>query len=449
MPEGHPTESFEQAPKITQKKESGFPKDVGGRMDAILGSFNIPTRASIMLIAGSKGDSNVDLDSLIKSLRDLLSGSEMDHIKRSTVLEHCRNLCKAGFLKKEFALGSSGEETSFHVTEAGRKYGMPTAAYMLLYQLDHGFSLYPIFSRSQQSRHEEYRVPWTRARILKSLEEGPKRETDIFVEIKLPLKTIGPSLPVLAEAGVIEYSAVTPQTYKTQVEYKLLEDHVPLSDLKSTKQTIFRSEIILKETARISLSLKDKNIPITAANILQHFPEEVKARWTNSKTLQHEISRALSDLTRQNFLKRGMFRGGETQSNAALTEKGIIVLDLIHALENSCKDGPELLELQNVVLPQVMKTLGFLTRETADLYYPYSYGFQFREGGSERRAQLLQALAKADSQKGITIQDIAKKVGAKVKTINADLRLLLKTGEVARVNRNSVYYYYQNKSEAA
>jgi len=428
MPEGEINPTIE-TPAIT-KKETDFPKDTAGRMDAIIGSFNIPLRASTLLVAGTQ--ENPTVYSLTKSLCGLLLGSEMGYIDKTAVTQYCLSLCKAGFLREE-----SG---NFYLTDAGKKYGMPAAAYTLLYQVDHGFSLYPIFGISN-SKNKERKSPWTRAKVLKSLESGPKREADIISE-GFP-HSVAKSFERLATAGAIEYSSVTPQTYKTQVEYKLPESHPSLSELELKGDP--RPEL-LKEVAKTTLILKDKNVPITAINLLQHLPRELRARWDNL-VLQGEISRAFSELTRQGFLDRGIFKGGEIQSNATLSEKGRSTLSLIHALEEACQDGPALQEFQNVILPQVLRSLGVITRETADLYYPHSVSFLLREGGKKRLGDLQEALGKA-TQEGLTQYDIAKELGANPYTVGKDLRFLVKAGNIVRVKRNNVFYYLPGEEAA-
>lgn len=417
-----------------ERRETEFPSDIDGRMEAILSSFNAAPKASTHLLLTK---SMIDPLSLNRLFRGLMRETMIRDLRDGTASSYCQDsLCRIGLVAKEINFDYFGKEVlaGFIPTVAGETYGWPIAAFFLSFEKEHGFSLYPIFGQSQQGRGE-HRAPLTRAKILKFLIDGKKRQVDLCIELGINHQLASSSLKALKKAGVIDYSSMNPQTGREQVAYAVSGEVLP-SEVKPVRQKKRFTNTII----RICQGLTDERKEITQANVYDRLPRSFK-KGKKPRNVRTAVTRVLVGLAdKQGFLKRGKFKGRGVYSEIELTEKGRTLVDeLILPLENALSDGMTLGEWQKVVLPNVMMDFQEHSKVGADLYYPYSKSYQVahRQEWQDNAMFALHGVGR----KGISAQELSELLGIGEMACGNFLKSLVGERTARREMRNGVYYY--------
>lgn len=412
------------------RKESEFPSNIEGRMEAILSSFNVSPKTVTMLLLS---EAITDPSSLSRTFRDTVVGSSISEFDVKTASSYChQSLCPIGLVAEEITLDYYGHDKiiGFALTRAGSEYGQPIAAFFLDFERKNGISLYPIFGQTQKARGE-HRGPINRAQILKELQEGEKREVEIATQLGISIKTTGNSLTALQRAGVISYHSVKTHTGREKISFTPTEMDI------TKVQPIPHSVALTRDIVGLCQTLSQEGISVTTSSIYDHLPQKYKRR----RYLNNAISGVLSGLAEQGFLERIRgFKMKERQSTAKLTEKGrLLVEELIIPLEDALSDGSSLQMLRSQVLPQVRRDLPVYARETANLYYAHSRSFGSKGGKEERQTHVLSYLLL--KPEGVSIEELSTELGKSPFTIRDDLKYLMKEGQIVRIKKRGVTYY--------
>lgn len=425
----------------TRKQETGFPQDLDGRMEVILSSFNTSPETTTILIFPP--DSEVNGEFLIPEFRKQTLGSKIADFSRIHVAEYCTyTLIPMGLVEEKTALDYYGTEKTvgLALTQAGKKYGRPAAAFIIDFETRNDFSIFPIFGQTSTPREGETRAPLNRTKILKylnSLKDSDPAPSNIEIARKLEMNpiTVANSLRALRRAGTVDYEAVTPHTRKKQVYYVLKENGVPLDNLKSVRQIA----TLTKQIAKTCLELVSKNIVISAKNIFDHLPTNITHAQT--RNLLVEINRILSGLTEQNFLERGIYKGAKKLSNAKITDKGrIVVEELIKPFEDALSDGPMLEKMQQEILPKVLENLHNYIVISGNLYYPHSNSAKIQEWPVVESNML--SLVLGSRTNGIDAREVSEKVGCSPKAARKYLNNLTTQGSARKKRVNGVFLYF-------
>lgn len=416
-----------------QRREVPFPRDLDGKLEAIFASFNASPKAAVQLILS---ESVTGRDDLNREFRRLTVGTSLESFHNDTASRYTEDsLCRIGLVAKGVILDLFGHEKviGYALTRSGKRYGQPAAAKMLEFESQNGFSLSPIFGKTQLSKGDR-RAPLTRAKILRFLNGGTKREIDIAVALGVNHELVRSSCVALAEAGAVEFDSIKPQTGEDQVSFEL-------GDIGKLNP---KSDVVLtRKIAQICMELAKNGEQITQSSVFSMLPE---GRNRSPKSLAINISHALNDLAEnQGFLKRGKYRGAETLSVIKLKDKGIVIVEeLIEPILNMLANGDQLHEFTANVLPRVKGNLEHYVKETVDLYYPYSKSYAIEDKSNRKRM----VMAGLDMGK-ITAQQLATKLGMNAGTCGKDLQYLIRKGIATRQKINGVFYYNLRKNHKA
>ncbi len=416
------------------RQEVKFPAALEGRMEAILASLNSAPKAAVLLLLS---ESLIDTASLNKAYVDTASGSQMP-IKRDMAESYCRDsLCRIGLVSEEVAIDYFGQEKSvgFKLTRAGEIFGLPAAALVLDFETSHNFSVYPVLGQSMLARGE-HRAPITRAKTIKSLAKGERRQIDICLELGINHERARSSLIALRNAGVVEYTSFTPQTGENQVSFSInKEDAVEANQVRGKRE--FTDAVI--GAAR---TLDQQGLPITQAAVFELVQGAGGA--ATEKNVRTLISQTLTDLAdRQHFLTRIQFKGREIYSSIKLTDKGkTIAIEFLAPLEDLLTDtGSETLKrVRDQILSKVLaNTQGYAVRGI-DLYYPYSRSFS--ASNQDKVRLTVESVLSRQRGAGITSQQLGKNLKLGELKTRRILLSMIESGKAKRKLRNGVFYYF-------
>lgn len=418
--------------KILEKE---FPKDPWERFGMLLSALNISTKDGALLLLGRSLTPTTDLEEMFYSL---YKGTEIANFSHKTAPGYChQSLCPIGLVAQEITQDSWGKEKiiGYMITDAGEQYGQPVATAILDFEKRNGFSLYPILGGTAKAPGASIRAPFLRGKILLSLRGGVKRESDIATELKLSASTIGGALAELSQAEVISYNALSLATGKVQVVYVL-------GDTEVLTKPVWGDRALTKEVVIIAKQITEQRMSITEANVFPLLTEDIRKR-RKERWLRKRIAITLSGLAIQGYLKRGEFKGGETESHAWLTPKGEVIEEFLRDLLDAVSDGPTLARLRQELLPKVKNKLSEYARVAGELYYPYSRSAMVKEH-NYHRARIQEII---QSQPNLTVDDMGENLereGLKLskRFLRNVLLELTNRHRVARENRKGVYYYY-------
>ncbi len=369
------------------------------------------------------------------------------HKVKDRAISYCReSLCDVGLLAEEWAIDEYGVQSllGFGVTERGKKIGIPTALSVLWYESKTNQSLFSVLGHTSSSG--ETRAPLNRARILDYMIRHPYevREVDLATALGLTQGVVEDNLMSLNNHKIIDYKALNLQTGRTQVRYEKIKDK-NLSDADSYPGFSLLYNQIIK-------MLEETDGPHSADDIFGGLPDKIKKNWREIG-LRSKISRILSKISKQGFLKRvGGFRGHEKYSDACLTLKGkSLYFQVVYpVLLFSSGRNPSKNHLS--YLQEISGSYVTFARNSAEFYYPHSASSKQRKS-RKNRLQVVEMLQNSPDQ-SFTLQDLSEKVGLNADTIRLffkpqtpesleiTLRLNRETSvTVQREKRKGVWYF--------
>lgn len=413
-----------------------FPQNREGQANALLSILNIGPKAAILLLLPHRKDTYLPNADIVESFKKVYKSTEFSDVHHTTSRGYCDTLCNVGLVAQKYTIDSFGKEESvgYGLTEAGRKF-RDLAAFRLHFENKNKISLFTAFGSTQTSSVTGNHAPHIRARILKLLAaaDKPLREADICEQLEIKQVNAGHSLKALKMANVIEYQSVTPAT---QVAYAHGNFGVELQQ----PQKKFGKELFDK-VAVACRELANESLAITQANVFEKVPEDIKSRWSE-KPLRDNIPTILSHLARQGFLKRGQFKGGETQSQTQINEKGRVA-NKFSEIFLKFLDGDEktVKWIKNEILPNVTNDLYRYIAGSIELYYPYSMAAKMRSA-VQNRAKIIELIVAIP---GINIPNLFTQLNLNEQRIRTHLLQALNQREVYRERVNGVYGWYPAK----
>ncbi|EKD65657.1 MAG: hypothetical protein ACD_50C00024G0004 [uncultured bacterium] len=423
---------YNQIESSGRRVEQEFPKNGDERLNALLGSFNMPTKAVVQQLLPYNG--YISPDALVRDFREVFKGTELASFDSKSIISYCFNtLCPIGLVAQEYTIEYFGKDklVGFGLTEAGAKYGIPAACLALYFENERKQSLYPTFGAIHKKNSEEQRTPHTRAKILWLLNECPNlTEKEVARELGINNSTVKNSLVALKNAGVIDYKSITPNTGKTQVTYT--KGELPEAEVKKVGSRVSLTQDVVRFCEELINDGKD----ITQDAVFIKFPEEVRGKY---KALRRDINITLSGLAHQEFLQRGQFIGGKIQSHAQITEKGKAIVSgfltpLIGLLQ---EDNATRHWLEREIVPVVTRDLKAYAQNSGELYYPHSPSF-LRKQFQENIGRLREILSV--SSKPLTNVELSEIIGIHQSTVRAYLNKTL-ASELQIEERKGVCYY--------
>jgi len=312
-----------------------FPKNPEERLAAILAGFaNSETKAITLLL----------LEEGPKTPSDLWQ-EFLDSTDRCWKLHHeapkaycTKSLVPIGMVAEELfmSMGVLEFTVGYTVTEAGKHYGQPIAAFLLKKAVEYKQSFYPIFGPTHSCGTS--RAPFRRAKILEFIVQSPDplRVIDIENLSFLKRNVVGRHLQALDEAGLIRYYSVdTEESGFARYQWQ------PKSRFEEVKP-VWHFSWLTPQVAQILAQEKKAMNRQDVQEILQGlFPEKIFN--------ESIISSILCGLYEQGLVS-ARFQGGKRQSEIKLLEKGEQVYqEILLPIREALNDGPTLEKMRSLL----------------------------------------------------------------------------------------------------
>lgn len=290
-------------------KEGEFPTDPEKRFEAVFAAIGNSEAKCLTLLCLS--DTLVTKQELWRRFNELSENAWV--ASRSVQATYCRaSLIPIGLVAEESFVrqGTSNLAVGFRLTEMGKKYGVPVAAFLLEKSVGLLASLDEIFGKTGSSSFVRSVV--TRTKILEYLYEQTTtvRRNDIADSLGMLKESVSGHLKKLNEIGLVDYASVNFEK-KGHVTYKL-DDNA----FREQVETVGSEASITKEIADLIFELGEVNGDIIFVAIRN------KHANANEQSLRNRINNTLSGLSAQGICKRTQFKGAEIHSEASLTEVG-------------------------------------------------------------------------------------------------------------------------------
>lgn len=325
------TKKFHGKVKVLEERENPFPDDLEGRLNAITNAVNTELKTLTLLHLDDRyvGENEIRL-----RLRDSV-GNGVYLPMASSFAGYCSHsllpigAVAEGDIQIINARGLS-EFTGYKLTEAGKKYGRPIAAFTLDYVLRTGKSMFEIFGSTASSG--KTRSPLNRIKILEHLGNGEELRTSDLTgplqtnNIQLLLGNIKP----LSEIGFVDYESIGDVEGKCFVVYQWVKGKKP-EDVKP-----YAGDLSL--TPKVSEALF----------VMEHLNSE-EARILVGRERPSDTSRILSYLVKEGFAKRISEFTKDERSRIRLLESGKQFLnEWVESVKDALQDGDSLTEMQKL-----------------------------------------------------------------------------------------------------
>lgn len=311
-----------------------FPDDLDSRLNAVLNVVNTELKSATLLHLDNRPADKHEIKARVRGTigrGNYLPGTYC-------FLAYCRTtLFPIGMVAREEITRDEGDSISvgYSLTDAGRKYGLPIAAFSLRYAVDNDLSLFTILGSTASSG--EVRSPIVRARIIKALADKDLSEIELkrlslphrasFRAISCSSIVINHIIP-LQEAGLIDFISESDDVAGVAIHF------VPT--LKQGTPTPFRRNTLLTQKVLNHLNLRDSLTSSETASFLGH------SRSSDSLNI-------LNHLFRQGFAERSKPIGKYSFNNStlvSLNKRGRLFIDeYLVPVENALTNGTSLNEL--------------------------------------------------------------------------------------------------------
>ncbi len=317
--------------EVIEHKENQFPTDKEGRLNAILNVVNTELKTITLL---HLGDSPIDHHDIKRKMRETVGdGIYLPNDSRNFESYCSQTFYPIGAVAKETILRDTGDTTYFGycLTDAGRRYGLPIAAFTLDYAVRGSRSMFTILG-STSSPLGRKRAPLSRINILKELRKGDLRVTDLERKIGISDTSIVNGLVQLKRQKLVSFESVeevergTGQVCYEWMNGKRIEDVKPCyTDLILTRELA----LLLKERGRL-----------TSSEAFSEFQGKRKDIRTFTNVLGYLVREGVANTVKWT---------GTRYSDARITNAGKSVLaDYIDLVESALTDGPELNRMQRI-----------------------------------------------------------------------------------------------------
>jgi DNA-binding MarR family transcriptional regulator len=281
----------------------------------------------------------------------------------------------------------------YKITDAGKRYGVPTALLAIDWMSKNMTSMYNIFSTTHT--HGETRAPYNVYRILKLLNENEfLRQVDLYSKMGISSGSIFAHCTRLSETGLIEVETGT-------ATYKIIKHEY--------------GDVWHKEKIESILKGKDE---ITTRDI------------SDGGYSNKSFSYVIGELLEKGIIERTKWKSDEKMTEVRITELGKkFVNEFIEPLES-------LLSNETVTLPRIDKN-------------DISIAMRVAKESSACYNRKSSVLRKGDVESivynfviGIPAKDVAAQSNTSYPTAYSILNMLCEERRIARVKEKGKYYYY-------
>lgn len=250
---------------------------------------------------------------------------------RATVPNYCQQTLEPIGLVAEADViknGSNEHIAGYRLTEAGRKFGQPVAAFLLQQSQQFKFSLIEIFGIT--STAGKNRAVLNRARILEnlSLTSNPS-VNDISIYLGIEGSTISSHLQYLVKLGIVNFESISAEN-PGQVKYKIIE----------AAQSTRGSKVIDALPAKILKVISTREVVSLDEVARSLYPDYQNEPFT---VFRRRLSVYMAGLENEGACKRIELQGN-LRSKASLNETGVkIVSEVIEPIKQALSVNENLL----------------------------------------------------------------------------------------------------------
>lgn len=333
-----------------QTREKPFPEDLEGRLNSILNVVNTELKTATIL---HLDDVPAEGKKIRRRLKQNIGRNYLPQGR--TFNNYCHaTLLPIGMIAEEVTIQEDAENVvvGYRLTEAGKKYGLPIAAFTLDWVYMHDQSLFEILGPTGSKGKS--RSPENRIKILEELGKGNAlREADLVRIIWNSKKgSLTSHLNQLKKTGLIQFDSCG-EMNKPIIVYRHMRDLEDSERICGAKTFPRRIVKLLKEKG---------NLTTPEVTKILNVPERY-------------VTTTLSRLATKRVIGRGKWKGRVIQSRVNLTSKGKRFLEeYIDPIKDALDDGPWLNQMNETlgVLRQDNKIFGEYLRTAINLYRPLS-----------------------------------------------------------------------------
>ncbi len=192
--------------KIISHREESFPNDLEGKLNAVLNVVNTELKTITLL---HLDDRSAEASEIRARIRETV-GKRVWLPQWPNFRGYCQNTFVPIGTVAEEQIVRENDETFFclgySLTEAGRRYGLPIAAFTLDYVTNHNISMHSILG-STSSRGGS-RAPLNRINLLEKLRIDPQRITDLSEHVGIIRSNILTACKTLGMIGFLTLRSV-------------------------------------------------------------------------------------------------------------------------------------------------------------------------------------------------------------------------------------------------
>ena len=316
---------FGSPPEVEESKE--FPSDPEKRFEALFSALGNSEAKCLTLLCLS--ESPISEHDLYR--RFVEENQSAWKPNRATVPHYCQQTLEPIGLVAEADVikdGSIEHIAGYRLTEAGRKFGQPVAAFLLQKSQEFKFSLIEIFGITATTGKN--RAVLNRARILELLSVNPNPSVvEISKELGIHGTNISSHLQYLAKLGMVNFESISAEN-PGQVKYEIVEE----------AQSTRTSKVIDALPAKILKEISTKKVVSLDEIAKSLYPDYQNEPF---KAFRRRLSLWMAALEYEGACKRMDLRG-DLRSRASLGEAGAkIVNEVIKPIKQALNGDENLL----------------------------------------------------------------------------------------------------------
>ncbi len=374
--------------KVIEHKENPFPLDEEGRLNSILNIVNTELKTVVFLHID---DVPCDRHELKKRVRQTVGRGVYLPTPSMNYQGYChQTFYPIGAVAEETVVKETGDTTYFgySLTNAGKKYGLPVAAFTLDYTIKSGHSIFPILGSTSTSLGKK-RAPLNRIQILERLREGNLRIADLESEVRICDSSITRSLDQLQKFGFVYFDSVEEVS---RGESLVCYEWIPGKEIDAIKP--YYTDLIL--TQRVAQLLKEKGI-LTSS-------EAFRTLGDNRKDFR-PFETLLGHLVREGVARHVKWKGTK-YSEAQITDNGLeFLIDYADKVKSALMDGDELGMMKEMYIEFIKnpKKLREYARTAIELYLTISRKVN-PVGRRERNEQIIEFIRAHQGSRPVEIK---------------------------------------------
>ena len=310
---------------LTDETLYDFPDNLDARLEAVGSSINSELKIAAILALQGYPQTAAALHRRVKAL----AGDAKITSPNAFQDYYERSLSDIGFLAmRTYQIGNDPKINAFAISDAGERYGLPIAAFSLIYGVEHNISMLQLLGIT--STRGDSRAPSNRVRIFELIDAtvNPNVENDVG---SIPMSKLGTKVSItqsdvlrhlesLKKLGIVDFEALYPEEKTYSLAKGVTPDRVtPIKDYPTLTGKV--AEWLYKNgrghAAQIALYIKYRH-PNAVSMVLSGMHENGDA-----ETLY----------------------AGQQKSNAWLGPNAELMRRWIKKIRGALDDGPELEEM--------------------------------------------------------------------------------------------------------